>query len=371
MLGFGACLAYMRWCSSSLHDATAGSDMVWRYFLSTAVFSSANFLYTSYVSDMTDSSSIDISLTNIWRSWRAFRVGKKTSKEIIQFEAELEYNLLLLCRELHSGSYKHGTYRHRIVQERKRRDILVAHVRDRVVHRLLYDFLMPVANPRFDDDVYSCRPEKGLHKALTRTQRLLSRHHTSWVWRADVMKFFDHVSHEELRVCLARLAICDESRRLLDTVISSYCATGSDEHGIPIGNLTSQIFANIYLNEFDRFVRHELKPLAYVRYGDDFILFGRSKDDVAGFRDQSITFLRKRLHLRLHAKNNVIFRAKHGVKFLGHQLYPFSPISVDQKMMRDIDRLISPDNYPSYYAMHIPRRKRKHFAWRLLDKNLD
>jgi RNA-directed DNA polymerase len=94
---------------------------------------------------MTDNSSIDLSLTNIWRSWAAFRSGKKPSREITKFEAELETNLLRLCADIYNGSYQHGAYNHRIINEKKRRDIAVATVRDRVVHRLLYDYLVPLS----------------------------------------------------------------------------------------------------------------------------------------------------------------------------------------------------------------------------------
>jgi hypothetical protein len=116
---------------------------------------------------MTDSSSdIDTSVTNIWRSWRAFRRGKQPSREITAFEAELERNLLVLCAEINNGSYLHGGYNHRIVNEKKRRDIAVATVRDRVVHRLLYDYLVPIVDPKLDYDVWLCCTGKGLHVAL-------------------------------------------------------------------------------------------------------------------------------------------------------------------------------------------------------------
>ncbi len=125
---------------------------------------------------MTDNSSInpplDLSLTNIWQAWRAFRAGKKPSREIIIFESDLERNLLLLCADLNNGSYQHGGYSHRIVNEKKRRDIAVATVRDRVVHRLLYDYLVPLVDPKLDYDVWSCRKGKGLHQALFRTKHL-------------------------------------------------------------------------------------------------------------------------------------------------------------------------------------------------------
>lgn len=133
---------------------------------------------------MTGNSSIDTSLSNIWRSWRKFRAGKKPSRAILEFEAELEDNLLKLCADLNSGRYKHGNYSHKIVNEKKRRDIHVASVHDRVVHRLIYDYLVPIFDSSFDYDVWSCRTGKGLHGCLDRIADLSARYPISYVWRA-------------------------------------------------------------------------------------------------------------------------------------------------------------------------------------------
>lgn len=171
---------------------------------------------------ITDNSSIDISLTNIWRSWLAFRQDKKPSREIHAFELELEYNLLRLCTDLNTGRYEHGGYNHRIINEKKRRDIAVASVRDRVVHRLLYDYLVPLVDPKLDYDVWSCRQGKGLHEALKRTHHLLHKYGHGWVWRADISKFFDNVNHVVLKECLLRFATAKKAQNLLDKVLSSY-----------------------------------------------------------------------------------------------------------------------------------------------------
>ena len=153
---------------------------------------------------MTDNSSIDTSVTNIWRAWRAIRRGKKPSRAIVGFEGNLEIELLRLAYDLNTGKYRHGSYDHKIVNEKKRRDIRVAVVRDRVVHRLLYDYLLPLFEPQFDPDVWSCRPGKGLYGALRRTQVLAGRYASGWVYRADVRKFFDCVDQAVLREALAR-----------------------------------------------------------------------------------------------------------------------------------------------------------------------
>lgn len=165
----------------------------------------------------------------------AFRHGKQPSRDICIFENDLEYNLLRLCADLNSGVYEHGGYHHRIVNEKKRRDIAVASVRDRVVHRLLYDYLVPLLDTRLDHDVWSCRRDKGLHKSLMRTQHLIYSYSHGWIWRADISKFFDNVDHGVLRECLMRFVPDKSAQNLLDKVLSSYVHNGdrqTDRHDV-------------------------------------------------------------------------------------------------------------------------------------------
>lgn len=304
----------------------------------------------------------------------AFRRGKQPSRDIHSFEQGLEYNLLRLCADLNTGIYEHGGYHHRIVNEKKRRDIAVANVRDRVVHRLLYDYLVPLVDPRLDYDVWSCRQGKGLHEALKRTHQLLHIYSHGWVWRADISKFFDHIDHTVLKEGLLRFTSDKTTQELLDKVLGSYMhneesvsQSVSHGRGIPIGNLTSQIFANIYLNEFDRFMRHTLKPLGYVRYGDDFVLFLRNETDAREMQAIATKWLVTILKLQVHRKNNVILPAKAGLHFLGHTIYPDSPLAVDRTMIRKIERDIDYRNFASYRAMALPKRYAKQLPWRIID----
>lgn len=200
----------------------------------------------------------------------------------------------------------HGEYAHKIVNEKKRRDIQVANVRDRVVHRLLYDYLVPIVDRRLDYDVWSCRPGKGVHQAVERARHMIRRHPQAWVWRADVTKFFDNVTHTKLMQILKYHVVDHTALELLERVVTSYA--GVTDRGIPIGNLTSQIFANIYLNEFDRLVRHTLKPLSYIRYGDDFLVFAESEQEAIGFQCHAAQWLRRELFLSLHKKNNHVIK---------------------------------------------------------------
>ena len=144
---------------------------------------------------------IDVSVPDLWYAWRRFRKGKRRSAELEDFTYHLEQHLFRLAEDLDTGSYRHGGYRIFYVTDNKKRRIAVASIRDRIVHRLLYEYLVPVYDPTFISDVWSCRKGKGLLGAIERTQQLLHRHPQSIVWRADVVKFFDNVDRDVLLVC--------------------------------------------------------------------------------------------------------------------------------------------------------------------------
>jgi RNA-directed DNA polymerase len=171
---------------------------------------------------MTGRSSIEINITTIWHAWLAFRKGKKSSIAIMKFEEDLEENILQLYYDLRVGNYVHGSYTHKIINEKKRRDIYVADVRDRVVHRLVYDYLMPIVDRKFDVDVWSCRKSKGLHACIDRTQKLLARYPGAYIWRGDITKFFDSVPHASLLNVINKEVVCKQSKELLTKIVTSY-----------------------------------------------------------------------------------------------------------------------------------------------------
>ncbi len=164
---------------------------------------------------------IDLSLANIWQGWFKFRRGKVKTPELEIFTYSLEENLRQLYFDLVSGRYHHGGYRKFIVTDNKRREISVASIKDRVVHRLLYEYLTRIYDKTFIDDVWSCRKGKGLLGAILRTQKFLRRYSNSFVWRADIRKFFDHVDHNTLLRVLS-LRINGIAFNLLKEVIESY-----------------------------------------------------------------------------------------------------------------------------------------------------
>lgn len=205
--------------------------------------------------------SIDLGLKNIYCSWFAYRKGKKPSHDLDHFQYNLDEELPDLYKMLDSNTYKHGSYRKFMVTDNKKREISVAFVRDRVVHRLLYDYLTKIFDKTFIYDAWSCRKDKGLVGAINRAQEFICKYQNGFVWRADISKFFNNVDHSILFEILKRKIRNEKVLSLLKEIIDSF------EAGIPIGNLTSQIFSNIYLNELDRFVKHKLRVKCYLRYG--------------------------------------------------------------------------------------------------------
>jgi len=302
----------------------------------------------------------------VHRAWCRFRKAKRPSPGIDAFAYSLEANIAQLVFEIQSRSYRHAGYQAVILHEKKRRDLAVATVRDRVVHRLLYDYLLERFDPSFDPDVWSCRANKGLHKCLTRTQTLLQRYKTSYAWRADITKFFDSVSCDRLMDCLNRKIGYDQTALwLCQQVIDSYSVL--PKHGIPIGNLTSQIFSNIYLNEFDRFIRHSLKPQAYIRYGDDFLLFCPNQRLAHTLRDEAASYLKSSLHLSLNPKNDVVVAGKYGLKFLGHAITKNFAV-VDRHTTKDIMTKVNTRNISSYQALPLVKSAQARLAWILLEE---
>ena len=317
---------------------------------------------------MTGNSSIDISLANVWRSYRGFRRGKKPSRAIIEFEYNLLDNIIGLTRELQNKTYKHGAYAHMIVNDNKRRDIAVASVRDRVVHRLLYDYLVPIWDKTFIDDAWSCRQNKGLHGAIDRAQLFMRRYPDAWVWRADVTKLFDSVDRAKMKQLLRRRVTDEVALWLLDEILDSY-SSFEESKGIPIGNLTSQILANIYLNELDRYMKHTLKPYTYLRYGDDWLCFAASRAELVSIQTRAKDFLYQELGLNLHKNINVVIPVSKGVNYLGVDLWT-NGRRIDSEARHKMDKNLNTHNVASYKSLVSKHQSAKHvtrFEWKISD----
>ncbi len=320
---------------------------------------------------MMGSVSIDVSIEGLWRAWQRFARGKRRTPAFDHFAFHLERHLRALACELATRTYRHGTYRTFTVRDPKRRVIAVAPIRDRVVHRLVYDVLVERFDRVFLFDVWSCREGKGLHAAIDRVEGFLSSFPHCTVWRADISRFFESVDHDVLRSCLRRRVTDEQTWFVLDRIIYSHPpATGleSRRRGIPIGNVTSQIFANIVLHELDRFVIHVVRPLRYLRYGDDFLLFVSGKAEAQHARRAVTAFLHDELRLHVHPRNDVIVAARRGLHFCGYDLFPtgrrLRPATAARWQAR-----LRPGNIGSYHGLvRSERRVRglRHFHWLVL-----
>ncbi len=276
-------------------------------------------------------------LENLWLAWRrARRGGKRKWQSVADFEFDLEQNLFALHEELRDKTYLPGPYRHFTIREPKVRRISAAPFRDRVVHHALMQVTWPIFEARMIHDSYACRVGKGTHRAIQRAQDWSRRF--SYVLQCDVVQFFPAVDHAVLRSQLTRHIACPDTLWLMDRILASgrevlaghydmVYFPGDDllaanrPRGLPIGNLTSQNWANVYLNDLDQFVKHELRCAAYLRYADDFLLFGDDKATLWAWRAAIVERLAA-LRLTLHEERAQVYPVSAGIPWLGFRVFP-------------------------------------------------
>jgi len=246
-----------------------------------------------------------ISTENIFNAWHIFKKSKRSKPDVQEFERHLEDNLFQLQYELQSKTYKHSDYQSFYIQDPKQRHIHKPNVRDRVVHQLLYDYLYKLHDKTFFYDSYSCRNNKGTHRAVKRLIQFVRKEshnytRTCWSVKCDIRKFFAHIDHSILLTVLGRKIADKDVLWLIEQVIDSFHTGSSLGRGLPLGNLTSQIFANIYMNEFDQWIKHSLKIKYYMRYADDFILVSRKRAYLEHMIDPMKQYLSMNLALTMH-----------------------------------------------------------------------
>jgi len=259
---------------------------------------------------------------NLHLAYVKARRGKRYKPEVLQFSANLERELIGLYWELAGHSYRTGEYRRFTVYEPKRREVAALPFRDRIVHHALCNVIEPIFERGFIHDSYACRVGKGTHAAADRLTEFLRQAHRRWggcyVLKADVASYFPSVDHGVLMDIIRRKIACPETLGLVEEILDSW--NGDVVHGIPIGNLTSQLFANVYLNELDQFVKHGLRARYYVRYMDDLILLAADKATLWGWQSRIEQFLQEALRLHLNHKTDIFPEAR-GVDFVGYRTW--------------------------------------------------
>ena len=267
---------------------------------------------------------------NLFFAWEEFRRDKKKKADVLIFEKNLEREIFSLHRELKSHTYSHSGYTEFYISDPKRRHIHKATVRDRVLHHAIMITLYPLYDKTFIHNSFSCRIGKGTHKGVEALQSMLykaSKNNTRnvYILKCDIEKFFDSIHHD---ILLSILLLRIKDRELIDLltkVIESFISDRStlfDRCGVPIGNLTSQLFANVYMDVFDQFMKHELKVKYYARYTDDFVIVSESKEYLINLLPQIQSFLKERLRLNIHPKKITLTKSGCGIDYLGYVLFP-------------------------------------------------
>lgn len=299
-----------------------------------------------------------ISLDNLLAAWGEFKVGKKQRIDVQEFERNLMTNLITLHESLMNGTYTHEPYRAKKISDPKPRNINIATVRDRVLHRAIYRKLYPFFDKLFIADSFSCRNEKGTHRALERFEvmaRQVSTNNTKtcWVLKCDVRQFFASINHRVL-VKILWTRITDEKIMWLLTGIIGSFSSSKPGVGLPLGNLTSQLLANVYLNELDQFVKQKLKVKNYIRYADDFVLLSRNKRELQCQLKIIGDWLGQELRLWLHPNKVSLSTVASGVDFLGWVHWPkYRTLRgvTRKRMMRNVQTEMNEKSLASYKGM--------------------
>lgn len=268
-----------------------------------------------------------ISVGNLLKAWEEFLPGKKNKKDVCEFSKNLMENILDLNNDLTNKSYRHGRYKAFNISDPKPRNIHKASVRDRLLHHSLYRKLYPLFDKTFFSESYSCRIGKGTHRAINKFRSFAykeSKNHsrTLWILKCDIRKFFASIDHKTMKSILSEYISDADILWLLGQVIDSFNTKNKAETGLPLGNLTSQLLVNIYMNRFDQFVKHRLKVKYYIRYADDFVILSNDKDYLWELAPKIADFLEEELKLSLHPDKLFVKTSASGVDFLGWAHFP-------------------------------------------------
>lgn len=246
--------------------------------------------------------------------------GKKSKSATSSFYFNLENEVIALRNELAQGTYRPRDYRQFEIREPKPRKICSSDFRDRVVHHAICNFIEPILENQSIFDSYACRVGRGSHLAVARCQNFTRRF--PYYLKCDIRKFFESIDHDVLKRLLRRAFKDERLLRLLHIIIDHEVPGNSSGKGLPIGNLTSQHFANFYLGKLDHFVKDRLRIKGYVRYMDDFISFADSKQTLSTLLAEIDGFVKSELKLELKEKVTTIAPVTEGVPFLGFRIFP-------------------------------------------------
>ena len=340
---------------------------------------------------------------NLLSSFKKFGKNKKYKTDVTEFTAQLFTNITDLHTDLHNNTYTHSAYTHFTIADPKKRDIHKSSVRDRVVHHMLYHALYPYFDSKFIHDSYSCRINKGTHRGIDRFKKFsrkcsCNNTRTCWVLKCDIRKFFASIKHQILKSILCKHIHEERLATLLENIIDSFCSLppllgggaeergrgglntvphpnpplhrgGENTTGLPLGNLTSQLLVNIYMNKFDQFVKHRLKQKYYIRYADDFVFLADNKKELEKLLPSVRKFLWEQLRLELHPDKVFIKTIASGVDFLGWVHFTDHRVlrtATRRRMIRNLKDNQKIESVASYQGMLSHGN-----AWKLQKQHLD
>lgn len=254
--------------------------------------------------------------SNLVRAWKLASRGKRDRLPVARFSAEMDTRLLDLKHALETNTWRPGLHRQFFVYDPKFRSIAAPPFADRVVHHAICHVIEPLFERRFIFDSYACRVDKGAHLGIRRLQKFLRKKNTAYALKCDISKFFASINHDILRQIIRQTIHDPKLLEVLDRIIAGYSP------GIPIGNLTSQLFANVYLDQLDHFIKEDLRIKYYLRYMDDFVILGENKAELTKILATIRTFLTDTLKLTLHPCKVRLFPTRLGVDFVGYVAFP-------------------------------------------------
>ncbi len=293
------------------------------------------------------------SINNIFEAWKKFKLGKSRKKDVIYFEYNLEDNIFSLHDDIIKYRYKHGEYKHFQIYDNKKRDIYKAQVRDRIVHQIIYDYLIDLYEPIFIKDSYSSRKHKGHHRAIKTLKyfiKLSDHNRNRFILKCDIKKYFDNINHLILLEIIKEKVICPKILVIIEDIIFSFAMYSEKDRGIPLGNITSQIFANIYLHNLDLYIKKELGYRFYIRYNDDFIIISNNLKKIKESKVKIINFVETKLHLNIPDDKTSIRKFTWGIDFLGYIVLPNAVLLRDKTKNKMFSKL-NQNNIDSYFGM--------------------
>lgn len=263
-------------------------------------------------------------MENIFQCWNLFRRGKRKKKDVQFFERYLENNIFQLHHDLITLRYQHDSYENFYVTDPKRRCISKATVKDRLVHQIVYSGLNLILDKKFIFHSLSSHRLKGTHVGIFHLRRMIRKvsangHRPCYALKMDIKRFFDTIDHNILKHLIRKNIYDEKFLKIIDTIIDSF--NKGQNVGVPLGNVTSQLFANLYLHELDCFIKKRLKIHYYLRYCDDFIILSSNRFYLASLIGLIKAFLEIHLHLTVHPKKISIRKLNQGIDFIGTLIF--------------------------------------------------